>query len=198
MMDVGMIVSHIGTVGGIFLTCALGMPVPEEITLLSAGVLVSAKQLPLCLAVIPGLAGIFMSDTILFFLGRRLGPRVFRLPLLRSVLTAERVRWAESRIHRNGPLACFVGRFLPGLRVVIFTTSGALGIKPRVFLAVDAAAAVIVVSLWVAAGLWMGSNFIDATRHAEEIKTVMIFVAVLILVINGSRRLLTRNGRERS
>jgi len=192
MMDVSLVTSFLGTMSGIFLACALGMPVPEEITLISAGVLISVKQLPLCLGFIPGLAGIFMSDTILFFLGRHFGSRVFRLPLLRSILTEHRVQWAESLIQRNGPVACIVGRFLPGLRVVLFLTSGALGIKPRVFIAADVLAAVILVSLWISVGNWMGSSFIDATQHARDIKVVLISVAVLLLIINGSWRFITR------
>jgi len=180
MVDFSLIMPNIGTVIGIFLACALGFPVPEEITLISAGVLVSTKQLSLGLAFISGLAGIIMSDSTLYFLGRHLGPRVFRLPLLRSVLTESRVKLAEYRIHRNGPLVCFIGRFLPGLRVVIFATSGALKIKPQVFLVIDALAAVLIVSLWISLGNWMGSNFITATRHAQEIRVAIICITLLI------------------
>jgi len=188
--------SNCGAVIGIFLACALGVPAPEEITLLSAGVLVSTKQLPLGLAVISGLAGIFMSDSTLFFLGRRLGPRVFGLPLIRTVLTESRVKWAESRIRRNGPLVCFIGRFLPGLRVVIFTTSGALGIKPQVFLAIDVLAAMTIVSLWISLGNWMGSNFIDTTQYVQEIKAVSIFIAPLVILTNIGLRLIVREGTD--
>ncbi len=121
-----------GTVIGIFLACALGVPVPEEITLISAGVLVSTKQLPLIIAAIAGLSGIITSDWTIYLLGRRLGPRVFRLPILRTVFTNSRIKWTELRIRRSGPLVCFLGRFIPGLRVVIFATSGVLGIKPYI------------------------------------------------------------------
>ncbi len=197
MVDFSLIISNFGTVIGMFLACALGFPVPEEITLISAGVLVSTKQLHLTLAVISGLAGILISDSTLYFLGRHLGPRVFELPLLRTVLTESRVKWAESRIRKYGPLVCFVGRFLPGLRIAIFTTSGALGLKPQVFLSIDVLAAVIIVSLWISLGHWMGSNFIDATRYAQEIKVVLIVIALLIFVINISWRFITRNEDER-
>jgi len=198
MVDFSLIMSNFGTLIGIFLACALGVPVPEEITLLSAGVLVSTKQLQLDLAVISGLTGILMGDSTLYFLGRHLGPRVFRLPLLRTVLTESRVQWAESCIHRNGPLVCFFGRFIPGLRVVIFTTFGALGIKPRVFLVTDDLAAVIIVSLWLSLGNWIGSNFIDSTQHVQDIKVVLISIAILILVSNRSWRFLTRKRTEHS
>jgi membrane protein DedA with SNARE-associated domain len=197
MVDFSLITSNFGTMIGMFLACALGVPVPEEVTLISAGVLVSTKQPHLTLAAVSGLSGILISDATLYFLGRYFGPRVFELPLFRTVLTEPRVKWAESRIRRYGPLVCFVGRFLPGLRIAIFTTSGALGLKPQVFLLIDALAAVIIVSLWISLGHWMGANFIDATRYAQEIKVVLIAIAVLIFVINVGWRLRTRNGDQR-
>ena len=184
--------SDLGTVLTIFLACATGVPVPEEITLLWVGIFVSTKQLQLSLAVVSGLAGILASDWTLYFLGRHLGPRVFRLHLFRTVFTDSRVKWAESHIRRNGPLVCFVGRFLPGLRVVIFAASGALGIKPQVFLAIDAMAAMTIVSLWISLGNWMGSNFIDATRHTQEIRAASISIALLIVLANIGLRLIIR------
>ena len=178
---------------GIFLACALGIPVPEELTLLSAGILVSTKQLQLDLAFMSGVSGILMSDSILYFLGRYLGPQVFRWYLFRTVFTVSRVKWAEYHIRRNGTLFCFIGRFLPGLRVVIFTTTGALGIKPNAFLVIDALAAVISVLLWISIGNWMGSSFLDAALHAQEIKVGLICIAVLIFVIGMTRQIITRS-----
>jgi len=187
MADFLMIMSSFGTEVGIFLACALGLPVPEEITLLSAGILVSIKQLQLTSAIISGLAGILMSDTLLYFLGRHFGPRIFRLSFLRSSLTESRVKYAESLIRRNGFLVCFIGRFLPGLRVILFTTTGVFGIKPQVFLVVDALTAVISVSFWIFIGNWMGSNFVDVTQHAPEIKGALFSIVLATFVIKVIR-----------
>lgn len=187
-----MIQSNIGTMIGIFLACALGFPVPEEITLLSAGVFVSSKQLALILGILSGWSGLLICDWTLFFLGRRLGPRVFRLPLLQTILTETRVKWAASHIHRNGPFFCFIGRFLSGLRVVIFTTFGALGLRPRIFIIIDIIATLSFVSLWIFLGDWMGSHFIDATRHAHAIKLGLACIAILFIAINISLQLINR------
>ena len=192
MVDASLMTSCLGAMSGIFLACALGIPVPEEITLLSAGIMVAAKKFPLYLVAIPGFAGMVVCDTTLFILGRRLGRRIFRFPLLRSALTEQRVQWAESHIHRDGSLTCFIGRFIPGLRVVVITTSGALGIKPRVFLTVDILAVLIIVSLWIAVGYWMGSSFVDAAQYARDIKVYLIIIASLLLVLNGSWRFIKR------
>ena len=197
MFQLSLTMSTFGIMLGILLSCALGIPVPLEITLLSAGVLVSTKQIHLGLAVISGLAGILTGDWTMYFLGRHFGPRVFQLPFLRTVLTESRVKWAEARIRRNGPLVSFVGCFLPGLRVVIFTTCGALGINPLTFIAIDTLAAMIIVSLWISLGNWVGFNFINPIQYAQEIRLVIISLALLIPVINISWRLIIR-GKHRT
>lgn len=192
MVDFSMISSHIYTIVGLFLACASGFPVPEEITLLSAGVLVSTKQLPLTLAVLSCWSGILMSDWALFFMGRHLGSRVFRLPFLKIVLTETRVKWAETLIVRNGPFFCFIGRFLPGLRVAIFVTFGSLKLRPQIFMIIDIMATLISVSLWIFLGNWMSSHFIDSTRYVHEIKLVLASIGILFIVINISRKLINR------
>lgn len=186
-----MIPSNFGSVIGIFLACASGFPVPEEITLLTTGVLVATKQLAIGLALLSCWSGLLMSDWTLFFLGRHLGIRVFRSPLLRNVLTESRVRWAETLIQKNSHMVCFLGRFVPGLRVVLFTMIGVLGIKPRVFLVIDTLAALISVSLWIFFGSWMASHFINATRYTHEIRIALAATAILIAMTNIVLRLIT-------
>ncbi len=81
---------------------------------------------------------------------------------------------AESRIRRNGPLAA--SSALPAR-----PANGRLRLvrRPRDqaqrLLAGDALLRDLL-SLWVCRRLWMGSNFIDATRMPKKIKTVLIFV----------------------
>ncbi|MDD5711136.1 MAG: DedA family protein, partial [Smithellaceae bacterium] len=179
MADLSLFTGNIGTLIGIYLACAAGIPVPEEITLISAGVLAATKQLTASTAAAAGLAGIVTSDWTLYFLGRHLGAKVFRLPVLRNVFTKSRVLWAETHIGRNGSLICFCGRFLPGLRVAIFAASGALGVKPQVFIGMELLAAITVVSLWVSLGNWMGSRFIDAVAYAQEIKITLVCMALV-------------------
>lgn len=143
---------------GIFTACVLGVPTPEELTLTSAGFWASTNNFPLAPLVISGWLGIYLSDSTLFFLGRHLGSGVFRLPFLRIFFTDSRVRWAECRLREQGVLVCFIGRFLPGLRIPVFATAGALRIKPRIFLVVDALAGMILVLLWIFFGNWI-ANF---------------------------------------
>lgn len=153
---------------GILLACGMGLPMPEDITLLAAGLLASAERISFSGALIAGFTGVLIGDTFLFYLGRRFGKSVFRLPGLRRVFTQNRILMAEARIRKNGPFICFVARFLPGLRSPIFAMSGALGVRFTTFIALDGFAALLSVPLWVYVGYWFGNNFDDALGAAIE------------------------------
>jgi len=191
-MDLSLFTTQGATLFSIYLACALGIPVPEEITLISAGVLAATGQLPAVIAAGAGLLGIFTCDWTLYLLGRHLGPRVFRLPFLRSLFTESRIQWASAHVKKNGILICFVARFLPGMRVAIFSTAGAFGVKLYVFFPVDVLAACTVVTLWVSLGNWMGAHLLDAAAYAHEIKVIMISTGLLILCGNIAWQIITR------
>jgi membrane protein DedA with SNARE-associated domain len=171
-----------GTIVGVLLICGLGVPIPEDITLLAAGLLASAGSITLPGAFLAGLGGVLGGDAFLFFLGRRFGKKVFQLPGLRKVFIPERLIAAEERIRRFGPLICFIARFLPGLRAAVFAMSGALGVKPYVFFSLDGLAALLSVPLWIMLGYWFGENFDEAIRRAKHLEGLIL--AVLILGIS--------------
>jgi membrane protein DedA with SNARE-associated domain len=170
------------TIVGILLICGFGVPIPEDITLLSAGLLASGGAISLPGAFLAGFAGVIVGDATLFFLGRRYGKKVFNLPGLRKIMTPDRIAAAEERIRRNGPFICFIARFLPGLRTPIFAMAGALGVKPHVFLGLDGLAALISVPVWIYLGYWFGSNLEEALKKAEHIQ--MFILAGLVIGVS--------------
>lgn len=154
------------TIVGILLVCGLGIPVPEDITLLVAGLLAANEKITLIGAMIAGFLGVLSGDMVLFSMGRKYGKRVFQLPGLRRIFTPPRILMAEQKIRSNGPFICFIARFLPGLRSAIFATSGALGVRLSMFVLLDGLAALLSVPLWVYVGYWFGTNFEDALSGA--------------------------------
>ena len=175
---------------GILLSCALGMPVPEEITLISAGMFVVAKQLEFHRAVLAGVTGVFLSDAIFFLLGRKLGRPVFQLRIIRGIITESRITQAEACLQRNGVFSCVLGRFLPGFRIVIFATAGMLNIRPLLFLIVDLLVSIISVSLWIFIGIKVGGYF-DAIQYIEEVKMIVVVGAVSFLMLYLVRQYIT-------
>src|SRR5688572_7159069 len=80
---------------GMLFICGLGVPLPEDITLIAAGMLASAKSISLTGALIVGYIGVLAGDILLFTIGRKYGRRVFQLPVFNRVFTENRIIQAE-------------------------------------------------------------------------------------------------------
>ncbi len=110
---------------GLVLGESAGLPVPGETALLTAGVLAGAGHLSLPLVIAVAIAAAVTGDTLGSWLGRRGG---------RAALT-HRGPFAAGRAHalergerffdRHGAKTVFLGRFVPGVRVVAAVLAGA-------------------------------------------------------------------------
>ena len=171
-----------GAILGVLFICGLGVPIPEDITLLAAGILAAIDTISLTGALIAGFIGVMIGDSLLFFTGRYYGERAFKLPILRSIFTPERIYMARRRVRENSRFICFTARFLPGLRAPIFLTSGVMGVPPKIFFALDGFAALISVPVWVVLGWYFGKNMDKALDIAKEIQVYLI-IGVVVLII---------------
>ena len=103
---------------GLVLGESAGLPLPGETALITAGGLAAAGHLALGLVVIIAVLAAVAGDTLGFWIGRRRGREV----LLRDGFMAAHRRHAVARADRffarHGVATVFVGRFVPGVRVV--------------------------------------------------------------------------------
>lgn len=143
---------------GMLLVCGLGAPIPEDITLIGAGILAATGSISLPGALAAGFIGVLLGDAFLYTIGRRYGRAVFGLPGFRRVFTPERIALAERKVLANSQFICFTARFLPGLRAPIYLTAGILGVRPAIFYLLDGLAALISVPVWVVGAWWLASN----------------------------------------
>jgi len=169
-------VTAYGAIVGLLLICGLGVPLPEDITLISAGILSALGSVTLPGAIAAGFFGVIVGDAFMFTLGRVYGRRAFKLPIIRTIMTPKRIAMAERKVIRNSKFICFTARFLPGLRSPIFLTSGILGVRAITFFLLDGFAAMISVPLWILAGGWFGENLEDALKLAERAQLLLLAV----------------------
>ncbi len=165
---------------GFLVSCGLGVPIPEDLTIISAGVLAALRSIQMPIAIGVCIFGVLASDSILFFLGRAFGYRVFRLPVFRSIFTEARIQIARQKVLSNSKFICFTARFLPGLRAAIYLTSGIMGVRPLLFLALDFCAALIMVPIWLYIGWFFGGNLDQSLDFALRMQRYLI-VAVIAL-----------------
>lgn len=170
---------------GLLLVCGLGVPLPEDITLIGAGLLAALGSISLPGALIAGFFGVLLGDAILFNLGRRYGRNVFHVPGIRKVFTPERLALAEKKVLNNSRFICFTARFLPGLRAPIYLTAGVLGVRPTIFYALDGAAALLSVPLWVVGGWWFALNVdLDTGLHyAKKAQGIIVLTVVVVITL---------------
>ena len=177
----------------VLLLCGLGLPIPEDITLLLMGYM-TYQSMPdgaarphasIVTALAVGLLGVLVGDGFMFFLGRRFGVRLLERWPFSSLGANGRLARARAFLQRNGPKVLFSARFMPGVRSIVFLTSGTLGIRYPVFLFYDGIAALISVPALVLAAWHWGAQFdrvIEKARTAENGVLILILVAVGVVV----------------
>lgn len=169
----------------VFLVCGVGLPLPEEITLIAAGYVCATvpdkAQLPLMMAVCGG--SILMGDLIPFLLGRVFGIRLLRLRWMRFLITKRRLAKFDVWFRRRGDLVIFIARFLAGIRVVAFFTAGTMKMPLRRFLAFDFIGIALIVPLLT----WVGFRFhevIDgAIARVQSVERGLLWTVLGVLAI---------------
>jgi len=168
---------------GILFACGLGVPIPEDITLIAAGIISASGSISLPGAFVVGYFGVLVGDALLFFAGRKYGHRAFRVWPFSRMMTPERVLQSQKKIQTNAKMICFAARFMPGLRAPIYLTCGVLRVSPRTFLLQDGMAALISVPIWIYLGYWFGHNLEQALAIAHKIQVWLVVAVVASVMI---------------
>ncbi len=167
----------------LLLACGMGAPLSEDLIVLTGGV-VAAKGsaiLPLMMAV--AWAGVVAGDSMLYRIGRKLGPRALAHKRLSKVLTPARVGWVRGHFAKYGALTIFAARFLPGFRVPTFLLAGMGEISYRRFVTADALAAAILAPAFTLLGYHFGLVALTHIRAASHwlVGVVLAVIAVVVL-----------------
>jgi membrane protein DedA with SNARE-associated domain len=135
--------------------CGMGAPLSEDLIIVTGGLVAAQSGASLPGMMLVGFLGILMGDSLLYRLGRALGPRAFSHPKLQRVLTPPRVAFLQTQFSRRGVFAMFLVRFMPGFRAPSYLLAGASGFSYRRFVAADAVGAL----LFAPAVTWLGFRF---------------------------------------
>jgi len=168
---------------GLLVVCGLGLPLPEDIPMAACGYLIWEGSMRTMPAFMVAFIGVLAGDSILYFIGRRLGPAVLeRQRLFRE----RRVRRVRAYFRKYGPKFIFFARFVLGIRAAVFFTAGALRVPYRTFLLLDGLAALVSIPVWMALGYglghWYGTEMTAVlTQLAGYRHVLVIVISVLVL-----------------
>lgn len=145
----------------VLVICGFGVPIPEDLTLVTGGVISGMGYTNPHIMFAVGMLGVLVGDGIMFAAGRIWGQKILRFKPIARIMTPKRYAQVQEKFDKYGNWVLFVARFLPGLRTAVFVTAG---ISRKVsylrFLIMDGLAALISVPIWIYLGEY-GAHNID-------------------------------------
>jgi membrane protein DedA with SNARE-associated domain len=174
------------------LLAGLGFPISADLVLLTVGYIAYRGDAAYPVLIAVSIAGILLSDTGMYWIGKSLGTRLVNVWPFRKALTPERIARAEDSFRKQGYRVVFLARFMPGIRTVFMFTSGLLGLNYGKFILYDLAGAMIVVPVTIYSVRWAAGNK-DAILSALQ-RGQWVVLAVVALGFIGY---LVRRGRPK-
>ena len=162
----------------VLLLCGLGLPIPEDVPLLTGGWLCYEGLANVWIMILVGLAGVLSGDFILFWLGRRFGHRIMQHRLFRKLVNPSRLAKAERLFKRHGFKIIFFGRFLPGLRPMLWMVCGISRVPTWVFATTNGAAACISVPTLVLLGKLFGHSIHQVQQDVRHVMHLILLIAI--------------------
>ena len=190
---VASLIEQLGYVG-LFLVlfiAGLGVPIPEELPIVTGGVLSNQMVLRWWIALPVCIVGVLVGDVVLYWAGHHWGERVLGWRPVRWVLTQAREEQLKAAYRTHGVKIVFTARHVMGLRAAAFLTAGIARIPFWKFLAVDGIAALVSVPF----GFFLAFLFADQVEQVfrdvhriERWLTLAALVGVAIWVTILVRR----------
>lgn len=184
------------------MAAGFGLPLPEDVPLVLAGVIVKqanpgGELEPLILMMCTGLAGVMVGDSCLFFIGKFYGEGVLKKRWIQRFAKPWLVEKARHKFENHGAKILFAARFMPGLRAIMFLIAGTFRLPYWKLLAFDGSAALISVPVWVWAG-WYVPEKIGAIFSNTKMVTYIVFGVIAAALISWGLYEYFHNLRKRS
>jgi membrane protein DedA with SNARE-associated domain len=168
-----------------------GIPVPGEASLLVSAVLAGTGRLTPWGVALAGFAGAVLGDNLGYWLGRRFGQRLTRLPGLRHLYTPARLAAAERLFSRRSAFATiFLARFAVILRILGGPLAGLHRMPWPRFAVANAAGGAVWVGAVVTVGLLLGNNLHRAhvLVTGTGLAAFLMAIIAILAVLAGRRR----------
>ena len=179
----------------------LGIPVPENPTLIGGGYLVHEQISPLITSLCVWYLAIMAGDSLLFALAYWLFSRPALSALLERYLGKKRTEEYRTAFAQRAGLTLFLARFTFGIRALVYLAAGAARYPWRRFLALDGVSVAIQVLLFVGIGFYAGEQTSWAQSTGEKIALLLGICGLggimISLIFSVLLRKLSRHNKEK-
>ncbi len=180
---------------------AFGVPIPEELTLISVGFLAfmgsrpdlfpppspDASVVNMHHAALLAFIGVVASDTLIYGLGRKYGTKMLTYKRTQRMFPPSAqmrvARWTQS----YGPLAVFVFRFTPGIRFPGHLFCGIMKYNFWKFLLVDGLAALVSVPTQIYLLALYGDHILLVLKQFKIAILSLLAIAVVVVLLKKWR-----------
>jgi membrane protein DedA with SNARE-associated domain len=162
---------------------AFGLPIPEDLPLILAGVAVNLGNARWDLAFITSYISIVVGDLIIFGIGYRFGFTLFRLRFVRSKISPRRITEINERLDKHAITMIVLARHLFYLRTATFLACGAFRMNVTKFLLIDAVAASVSSTVMITAGYLAAEHLPALIEFVQKVKLISIPVGLILIAV---------------
>lgn len=159
---------------------------PSDGIVITAGVFSASGKPNLILVIVVCALGAIVGDHLSYWLGTLAGGRFAKRK-------GKKVEHARKSINERGGLILFVARYIPGGRIVVTLTMGAMGYPRAKFTAFDTLAGIVWATQWALVGYFGGEVFEESPWKGLVLGFgIAIAVSLIVEVVRRSpaRRLI--------
>ncbi|PWF99618.1 VTT domain-containing protein [Levilactobacillus bambusae] len=161
---------------------------PGDSLLFAAGALAAnaAYGLNIWIFVAAFLIAAIAGDSLNFYLGQKAGSALSNNSLFGKLINKDKLQQSEQFFKQHGPIAIFLGRFMPIIRTFVPFVSAGSEFPYRRFIKYNVSAAICWVALCCGAGYFFG-NFKVVKEHFSIIILGIIVISLIPAVIGFLR-----------
>jgi membrane protein DedA with SNARE-associated domain len=184
----------------VLLLGSLGVPIPEEMPIIAAGVMSYGGIIRWWLALPVCLLGVLSGDMVLYWVGRRWGEQVLNWRVVRLVLSPAREQWLKAAYRRHALKTVVTARHVMGLRAAAFLTAGSARVPFWKFVVADVGAALFGVPFVFGLAYFFTDQIkaiMTDVHRAERWLGLAVLLALAAMLVIGVWRWSRRVGKER-
>ena len=163
----------------------LGLPIPEEVSLLAMGVLVGNEHASLLTAWVYGFLGVTLGDLIAWYFGRTVGLQ--STGFVSRLIGQKQIEDIEQFYRKYGDWAIVIARQIPGMRFPTFFFAGASAVSVGRFYLIDGLSALITVNLYLGLGYYFADDAAKIRQNTESFIEYAGYISGIIILLIAVR-----------